>query len=381
MSEWKEIKMEEILVSANTGLDAIKRAPIVEYDSGIKCLRIQDVSQEKEFVNWGFCEVEERNFEKFKLRKGDIIIARTGATVGVNKFIKEDLKSVFNNGLIRLRADREKCLPKYLYFNLRTSYFNSYIESISGGTSTQPNMQINALVDFEMMLPSLREQTVIAEILSSLDDKIDLLHRQNKTLEQLAQTLFRQWFVEEAEESWEVVKVSDVAKINAKTISKNYPCTDIEYLDTGSITVGRISEFQTYKLTDAPSRAQRIVEDYDIVYSLVRPIQRHYGLLHDLKPNTIASTGFCVITCNDFSHHFIYLLLTKNENVEYFNTIAEGSTSTYPSLKPSDIANFEFQKPPKEILERFSKITRDSWEKIKSNTNIPTYSEAAYHAD
>jgi len=71
MSEWKEIEINEIIDTANTGLDAIKRAPIVEDDTGIKCMRIQDVSQNKEYVNWGFTKVEARNYEKFQLKKND----------------------------------------------------------------------------------------------------------------------------------------------------------------------------------------------------------------------------------------------------------------------------------------------------------------------
>jgi type I restriction enzyme S subunit len=140
-------------------------------------------------------------------------------------------------------------------------------------------------------------------------------------------------------------------------------------LDTGSITDGIIEEFQIYKLANAPSRAQRIINDNDIVYSVVRPIQRHYGLLNDLKPNTVASTGFCVLTATEVSPHFIYLLLTSDESVEYFDVIAEASTSTYPSLKPSDIANFEFRMPPLEKLDSFSKYATNAWNKIKSNKN------------
>ena len=192
-----DLHLKDIIDSANTGLDAIKRAPIVDYDSGIKCLRIQDVSQNKDFSNWGYCNVEQRNYNKFRLIEGDIIIARTGATIGVNMFINKNMTSVFNNGLIRLRTNKAQCLPKYLFYNLRTNNFKSFIESISGGTSTQPNMQINALLSYEISLPPLSTQKAIAEVLSSLDDKIDLLHRQNKTLEQMAETLFRQWFIEE----------------------------------------------------------------------------------------------------------------------------------------------------------------------------------------
>lgn len=220
----------------------------------------------------------------------------------------------------------------------------------------------------EWDFPSLPEQIQIASILSSLDDKIDLLHRQNKTLEQLAETLFKQWFIVEADESWEAVKVRDVATINDRSISKNFLFEEIEYLDTGSITKGILGRFQIYKLPDAPSRAQRIVQDDDIVYSLVRPIQRHYGIMNGIKPNTIVSTGFSVITCHDFSPHFLYLLLTSNDTVDYFDMVAEGSTSTYPSLKPSDIGNFEFLKPPTPILNDFESYASDAWKKIHVNT-------------
>lgn len=170
------VPIVEVVKSASTGLDAIKRAPIVDKDTGIKCLRIQDVSQRKKYDDWGNTEIEKRNFEKFQLKTNDIIVARTGASIGVNLIIKENLNSVLNNGLIRIRVDYEKCHPDYLYYNFRSSTYNDFIESISDGTSTQ------------------------ASVLSSLDDKIDLLHRQNKTLEAMAETLFRQWFVEEAED-------------------------------------------------------------------------------------------------------------------------------------------------------------------------------------
>src|SRR5690554_4735840 len=213
MENRKIIEIGEILEKANTGLDAIKRAPIVEYDSGIKCLRIQDVSQSKKFEDWGFTEVSENNFGKFQLKKGDIIVARTGATIGVNRFINEDINAVFNNGLIKLKVNENKCLPKYLFYNLQSYNYWGYIDCISGGTSTQPNMQINALLKYEIQLPPLPEQKAIASVLSSLDDKIDLLHQQNQTLEALAETLFRQWFVEEAKEDWEEGKLGDAIEI------------------------------------------------------------------------------------------------------------------------------------------------------------------------
>lgn len=122
-ANWKIYKLGDVVISANTGLDAIKRAPIVDEDTGIKCLRIQDVSQVKEFKNWGSTKVNPENFKKFSLKEGEIIIARTGNTIGVNMFISKDVDSVFNNGLIRIRVDRKICDPKYVYYNFRTYIF------------------------------------------------------------------------------------------------------------------------------------------------------------------------------------------------------------------------------------------------------------------
>lgn len=192
---WEEIKLIDVIASANTGLDAIKRAPIVDEDTGIKCFRIQDASQSKGYNNWGFTNVSEQNYEKFKLKKGDILIARTGNSIGVHFLVQKDMKSVFNNGLIRLRVN-ERIKYEFLYNIITSNKFYRHIQSIAYGTSTQPNMQINSLLSFKFVLPKLDEQKEIANILSSFDKKIELLKEQNQTLETMAQTIFKEWFVD-----------------------------------------------------------------------------------------------------------------------------------------------------------------------------------------
>ena len=100
---------------------------------------------------------------------------------------------------------------------------------------------------------------------------------------------------------------------------------------------------------------------------MVRPIQRHYGILKKTKPNTVGSTGFCVITATQIDPHFIYLLLTQKDMTKYLDIIAEGSTTAYPSLTYRDLENVEFLLPPKEILDAFSEIASVSWKKIEEN--------------
>ena len=127
----KYVRLSELTLSAVTGLDAIKRAPILEEETGLKCIRIQDISQKKDFLEWGNTKVSSSDLKKTKLKKEDILVARTGATVGVSYYVNEDMEAVFNNGTIRLRLDKDKIVP-YLVYNLfQTKEFRTYINNIS----------------------------------------------------------------------------------------------------------------------------------------------------------------------------------------------------------------------------------------------------------
>jgi len=193
--EWPTIALKDIAESINTGLDAITRAPIVPYPTAFKCLRIQDVSNNKIFSDWGFTEVRPVDYEKYRLRRGEIIMARTCST-GINYLVREDMKAVFNNGLARIRLHREVAFPEYVYYVFKSQDFINYIDGISGGTSVQLNMKVGDLANFQFLLPPLAGQKAIAAVLGALDDKIELNRRMNATLEAMARALFQSWFVD-----------------------------------------------------------------------------------------------------------------------------------------------------------------------------------------
>jgi len=152
-------------------------------------------------------------------------------------------------------------------------------------------------------------------------------------------------------------------------VCKDYPHQIIKYLDTGSLTEGKIETLQEFSFNEAPSRARRLVKHNDVLISTVRPNQKHYGIIKNPIDNLVVSTGFCVITCENIDPHFIYILLTNSDMTEYLHSIAEGSTSTYPSLKPSDIEAVEFQLPPNDLLTEFANYCNNAWGKIDKNQN------------
>ena len=195
MSDWQTVTLEDVTESINTGLDAIRRAPIVEHETNLRCLRIQDISQNKPFDKWGYTEVKDSDFKKFQLVPNDIIMARTCST-GICYLVKKELPAVFNNGLARIRLKIEKVDPQFIYYVFKSKHFSGYIDGISGGTSVQLNMKIGDLLKYQFNLPPLSEQKEIARILSDLDKKIELNTQINQTLEQIAQALFKSWFVD-----------------------------------------------------------------------------------------------------------------------------------------------------------------------------------------
>ena len=368
MGEWKEFNLDEIY-QFSSGLSK----PADQFGFGYPFLSFKEVFQNY-FLQRQLTQLvnsTENERKSGSIKRGDVFITRTSETdddLGMTSVALKDYPDATFNGFTKRMRPKgvAEIHPEFSGYYFRAKRFQAKIAGMSSVT-TRASLNNGMLAALKMKLPQLPEQKAIAEVLSSLDDKIDLLHRQNKTLESLAQTLFRQWFIEEADDSWEKKTVSDVALINETSIDKDYEHKEIEYLDTGSISDNIVSEYQYLSLKEAPSRAKRIAKNNDIIISTVRPIHRHYGLLKSVKPNTIVSTGFCIVSCTKIDPHFMYIFLTQKEMTEYFDVIAEGSTSAYPSLKPSDISTVEFKMPPPYLLAKFSDYAGNAWQKLEVN--------------
>lgn len=138
----------------------------------------------------------------------DLLFCVRGSTTG--KMNWSDKEYSIGRGLASIRHKKGK---EYRYFLKGVIDFNLDLILSSATGSTFPNVSKDQLNDLEIQVPPLPEQQAIASVLSSLDDKIDLLHRQNKTLEAMAETLFRQWFIEEAKEDWELKKLGKVLTV------------------------------------------------------------------------------------------------------------------------------------------------------------------------
>lgn len=170
------------------------------------------------------------------------------------------------------------------------------------------------------------------------------------------------------------IRLGDVILTNNESYSLKEEWSYVNYLDTGSITESSIVEIQRIDLNaeKLPSRARRKVKYNSIIYSTVRPNQRHFGIIKELPENFLVSTGFVVIdVCQEMvDADYLYFWLSQESIVELLHAIAEQSVSTYPSIKALDIENLEIDLPPIEEQKKIASILVELRGKIAHNVAI-----------
>lgn len=171
---------------------------------------------------------------------------------------------------------------------------------------------------------------------------------------------------------WKQFRLGDLIALNEKSINRTFDFDEIEYIDTSAVTQNNFEMLQILKLSDAPSRAKRIVQNGDTIISTVRPIQRHFGIIQDAKPNTIASTGFAVLTPKKIDADYLFYYLSQESITLYLNGIAETTTTTFPAFRPETLSDLEILIPEnpntqKQIANILSQL--DSKIKLNRQTN------------
>lgn len=363
MSEWKEVELRDISSDIAYGYTASASDEPV----GPKFLRITDIVGER--INWNdvpYCKISDKDQAKYKLGIGDLVIARTGATTGYNAIIKDEVDAVFASYLIRYKINPTKADPFFVGYVLKSDRFQDYVDAIAGG-SAQPGANAQQLADYSFPLPPIEVQRAIAEVLSSLDDKIDLLHRQNKTLESLAQTLFRHWFLDQPNDDREEWQISDFGEvICGKTPSKQigeYFGSDVPFIRIPDMH-GKIFVFDTEdSLSEigANSQSKKYLPERSICVSCIATV----GLVSMNAFTSQTNQQINSIIPKADSYRF-YLFLKLKTLVDELMAMASGGTAT-PNLNTGDFSKILIQKPSDEILGAFQATVEPMFDKIFEN--------------
>jgi type I restriction enzyme S subunit len=240
------------------------------------------------------------------------------------------------------------------------------LTTIAAG-SVQPDLNHKVFKDYDVLLPPLPEQKAIASVLSSLDDKIDLLHRQNKTLEAMAETLFRQWFIEEAKEDWAEFELNEFGQIICgKTPSKsnaNYFGDDVPFLKIpdmhGKVFITKTTD--SLSQLGALSQSKKMVPQNSICVSCIATV----GLvcITDCDLQTNQQINSIVPTEPKFLYYLYEVMLGMYDEL---HNLASGGTATL-NLNTGDFSRIKIAKPDDETLLQFNNAIIPLFTKIRCN--------------
>jgi type I restriction enzyme, S subunit len=290
-----------------------------------------------------------------------IVVGRSGASFGQVHFCANDFWP-HNTGLYV--TDFKGNDARFAYYFLKALDFDRF-----NSGSAQPSLNRNFIYPIPICVPEPAEQKAIAKFLGALDDKIELNRQMNDTLEALAQTIFKSWFIDAAAKlpkGWRSAKIGELCEINSWTLNKNDRLDRVEYVEISEVSRGNIGNIQPYEHGEEPSRAGRRLRHGDTVLSTVRPDRGSYFLCLSPSPNLIASTGFAVLTPTEAPWSYIHAAMTQTATFEYLGQHADGGA--YPAVRPEIIGALEVPWPDKiEIPDQFHLVCAPLYERAEHN--------------
>ncbi len=316
--------------------------------------------------------VTEKELENTSLEFGDLLFARQSLTEeGAGKvcIYNGHQTKVFESHLIRCRLDQSRFNSDYFYYFFSSSTGKALVSTIVQQTAAA-GIRGSDLQELEIPVPPLPEQKAIASVLTSLDDKIDLLHRQNKTLEAMAETLFRQWFIEEAKEDWEEVQLKELVFVidnRGKTPpyleeATYHPIIEVNALTKNgrAIDYSVIRKYVTKETFDTWFR--QYLEPLDIVLSTVGSIGS-FGMFFG-GGGCVAQNIIGLRAQKKISNFFLYQWLVAN--TDEIKELDIGSVQ--PSIKVPHLLSLSVKIPMAEKLELFDTQVEAWVRKILANT-------------
>jgi type I restriction enzyme S subunit len=363
MSEWKEFKFS----------DFVNISPSVKLETGLSYsfIEMADLSENKKY-----CVPKETrifNGGGTRFQENDTLFARITPCLENGKICQvRNLAYKKGFGSTEFHVFRGKdhiSNTDFIYYLSRWDEVRSYAEANLHGTSGRQRVPKEVFNNLILNLPSLPEQQAIAAVLSRLDDKIDLLHRQNKTLEAMAETIWRKMFIEDADPGWEEVSLLEIINLvgvgTPKTEIPEYWDGSIYWLSGKDITANHKSfVIDTEKKISELGLEQsstKMLPKYATVIS-ARGTVGSYCILS--FPMAFSQTNYGVLPKVAKCYFFTYLLIAYV--VEELKSASYGCV--FDTITTSIFRDQNIVLPPEEIIISFEKIIEPYFNKIFDNT-------------
>lgn len=364
MTEWKEYQLGKLGFFFG-GVTSIKKE---DYGHGTPFLPYMNVYKnwKVDVKNLALMNVRKADLEKRNCIYGDIFFTASSEVedeVAMSSVLLDNVTNLTYNGFCkRFRLyDFKTLLPEFARYLFRGKKFRGEVYQRVNG-DIRYNISQESLSKIPVLLPPLPEQRAIASILSSLDDKIDLLHRQNKTLEEMAEALFRQWFVVEASEEWEVKPLSSIGTfLNGLACQKYPPENESEKLPVLKIKELRNGFSKDCDYCTSNVKPEYVVENGDVIFSWSASLMVKIWN----GERCVLNQHLFKVTSDEFPKWYYYLWCKHHLN-EFINISASHAT-TMGHIKRRDLDEAMVIIPKADEMEYYSEIMTPLLDKIIFN--------------
>ncbi len=349
MSEWSEYKLEEIAqLKKDSWKVGDEELPYIALEHIVEGgLRLQGIGDSNTIAS-----------NKFRFNSDCFLFGKLRPYF--RKLFRPNLEGICSTDIwvVKPKGENDK---DFLFYFFANQEFVDFTYSSSSGTR-MPRADWKFVGESKWNFPDPTEQKAIAEVLSSLDDKIDLLHRQNKTLEEMAETLFRQWFVEEAKEDWEVGVIPNEFDFlmgqSPKGTSFNENGIGMPMYQGNADFGFRFPNRRIYT-----TESKRLAQKFDTLVSVRAPVGEQNMALEKCCIGRGVARFRYKSNPEFYTYTYFKFKYLMNE-IKQFNN--EGTV--FGSISKSDFEKFEITIPNQEVVEKFQNEVKPIDDKVIDNT-------------
>ena len=387
--EWK---LKDLTVDGK-GSYGIGASAVPYQEDKLTYLRITDINDDGSLNFSDLKSVDAEDAEKYILKENDIVFARTGNSTGRSYFYeKQHGTFVYAGFLIKFSLDPNKVNPRILKYYTHSKPYYDWVSSFDTG-ATRGNINAKTYGDMEIELPSRKVQDKIVSILSSLDRKIELNNKINADLEEMAQAIFKNWFVDfepfkdgkfvDSElgmipEGWKVSQIADIPHIletgkrpKGGAVEKGIPSVGAEHVKgmcaydysktkyincefAAKLKTGKINGYELMVYKDG-GKPGYFIPNFSI-FGEGYPFENCYLNEHVFKLDFNGNKGFNI---------FCYFFFKTEQIMSYFN--AQGAKAAIPGINKKDVENIYILSPENESVIKFGEFAYPLFKQMLKN--------------
>lgn len=322
-----------------------------------------------------------------KFANGDTIMARitpcleNGKTAFVD-CLRENEIAFGSTEFIVLRAKPDVSDPQFVYYLATSPEFRNVAIKSMVGSSGRQRVQQPVLENLELTVPKLPEQEKIGHFLAELDDKIALNERVNDNLQKQLYEIYKAWYQDflcidnltliespygKIPQGWHYSMLGDLCK--SVSFTHNFNTERLIFLNTGDVEDGMFLHSDYMAVADMPGQAKKTIMQNDILYSEIRPINRHFAYVDFQADNYVVSTKLMVIRATSFDSRRLYHFLTLQDTLEELQMQAESRSGTFPQIRFENISKLPILIADSNTETAFVTLLHAAYNQIEHNNS------------